>query len=123
MSIDFMAEEIHRSAYAQQMAIEAGERAVVGVNSFTEAEEYPRIALPDYSALEGKQRDKLTVLRARRDGAEDPRALGRVARAANGAENLMLPIVATVKSLATLGEGSDTVRAALRTYDEGPSTR
>jgi methylmalonyl-CoA mutase N-terminal domain/subunit len=37
MSIDFMAEEIHRVAYAQQVAIETGERAVVGVSSFTEA--------------------------------------------------------------------------------------
>ena len=63
------------------------------------------------------------MLRARRDGAEVTRALGRVARAANGAENLMPPIVAAVKSLATLGEGSDTVRASWENYDEGPSTR
>jgi methylmalonyl-CoA mutase N-terminal domain/subunit len=95
----------------------------VGVSSFTEAEENPRIVLPDYSALEGQQRDKLTALRARRGGAEVTRALGRVASAANGEKNLMLPIVAAVKSLATLGEVSDTLRAAWGTYDEGPSTR
>lgn len=44
-SIDFMAEEPHRSVYAQQVEIETGERAVVGVNSFTEAEEDSRIVL------------------------------------------------------------------------------
>ena len=46
-----------------------------------------------------------------------------MASATNGAESLMVPIVAAVKSLAILGEVRDTVRAARRTYDEGPSTR
>jgi len=123
MSIDFMAEEIHRSAYAQQMAIEAGERAVVGVNSFTEAEEAARSALPDFSALEVGQCEKLTTLRARRNGEEVTRALSRVTSAANGEENLVPPMVTAVKALATLGEVSDTLRAAGGTYDEGPSTR
>ena len=122
-AIDFMAEEIHRSAYTQQMAIEAGERTVVGVNSFTEAEEATRPVLPDYSALEARQCEKLTTLRARRNGEEVTRALGRVASAANGDENLVPPMVAAVKALATLGEVSDTLRAAWGTYDEGLPTR
>ena len=122
-AIDFMAEEIHRSAYTQQLAIEAGERTVVGVNSFTEAEEAPRPVLPDYSALEARQREKLTTLRARRNGEEVRRALGRVASAANGEDNLVPPMVAAVKALATLGEVSGTLRAAWGTYDEGLPTR
>ena len=122
-SIEFMAEEIHRSAYAQQLAIEAGERTVVGVNSFIESEEVSLPDLPDYSALEVRQREKLTSLRARRNGEEVRQALRSVASAANGADNLMPPIVAAVKALATLGEISDTLRTAWGTYDEGPSSR
>ena len=122
-SIDFMAEEIHRSAYAQQRAIEAGERKVVGVNAFTEAEEEQRTVVPDYTALEVRQREKVAALRARRDGTAVTQALGRVASAASGEENLMPPIVAAVRALATLGEISDTLRAAWGTYDEGRPTR
>ena len=70
-----------------------------------------------------RQREKLTTLRGRRNGEEVTRALGRVASAANGEDNLVPPIVAAVKALATLGEVSDTLRAAWGTYDEGPVTR
>ena len=121
MSIDFMAEEIHRSAYARQLAIEAGERTVVGVNCFAEAEGAPRSEVPDYSALEVQQREKLKALRARRNGEEVGRTLDRVASAATGEENLMPPILDAVKALATIGEVSDALRSAWGTYDEGSS--
>lgn len=49
--------------------------------------------------------------------------MGRVAIAANGEENLVPPIVAAVKALATRGEVSDTLRGAWGTYDGGLSTR
>ena len=118
-AIDFMADEIHRSAYSQQLAVEAGERMMVGVNAFEEAEEELRIALPDYAALEARQRQKVTVLRSRRDAAGVDRALARLAAAALGTGNLMPPIVDAVKALATLGEVSDVLRTAWGTYDEG----
>ena len=117
-AIEFMAEEIHRAAYEHQKAIESGERVQVGVNAFEDAEDELRIALPDYSALEARQKEKLAALRARRDGAAVDRGLAEVAAAARGRDNLMPAIVGSVRALATLGEISDTLRTAWGTYDE-----
>ncbi|MSR36691.1 MAG: methylmalonyl-CoA mutase [Gemmatimonadetes bacterium] len=122
-AIDFMAEEIHRSAYRVQQAIEAGERTVVGVNEFAdEGEGEPVLEQPDYSAFEHRQRAKLAALRSRRDQAGVDWTLAAVAAAARGRDNLVPPIVDAVKALATLGEVSDTLRDAWGTYDAGRTT-
>jgi methylmalonyl-CoA mutase N-terminal domain/subunit len=122
-AIDFMAEEIHRSAYRVQQAIEAGERTVVGVNAFTEPEAEARIAQPDFSALEARQKEKLAALRSRRDGARVGATLARVAEVARGGDNLVPPIIDAVKALATLGEVSDALRDVWGTYDAGRAIR
>ena len=118
-AIDFMSDQIHRSAYAHQLAVESGERTVVGVNAFVEEEAEPRIGQPDYSALEAEQKAQVGAVRTTRDAAAVERALVRVAETARGDGNLMPPIVDAVKALATLGEISDVLRAAWGTYDAG----
>ncbi len=118
-AIEFMAEEIHRAAYAHQRAIEAGERTVVGVNAFHEDEIEPTVREPDYPAFEAQQREELARLRGMRDGPDVAVALARVVAAAQpGGENLMPPIIAAVKAMATLGEISDALRGVWGTYDE-----
>ena len=116
-AIDFMQEEIHRSAYAVQREIESGERSVVGVNVNTEREGPPRIGQPDYSALESAQRGKLAARRAARDAQSSEASLSAVREAARGSDNLMPPIVAAVKAGATLGEISDVLRAEWGVFD------
>jgi methylmalonyl-CoA mutase N-terminal domain/subunit len=118
-AVDFMREEIHRAAYRFQLEVEGGERTVVGVNAFTEEENLPQIQQPDYQALEAAQRQRLGAFKARRDAGRVSEVLKGVAAAANSDQNLLPPIIQAVKSLATLGEISDVLRAQWGTYDEG----
>jgi methylmalonyl-CoA mutase N-terminal domain/subunit len=116
-AIEYMQDEIQRSAYAFQMEIERGERVVVGVNRFQEEGDEVSSAQPDYSALEARQREKLARHKAARDGARARSALAAVREAARGQDNLVPPIVAAVKEGATLGEISDALREDWGSYD------
>jgi methylmalonyl-CoA mutase N-terminal domain/subunit len=116
-AVEYMQEEIHRAAYRHQLAVEAGERPVVGVNAFTEDEEPVTIAQPDYSALEAGQKERLATFRANRDDAAVAEALESVRRAASAGDNLMPRFIHAVKSHATLGEISDALRQEWGTYD------
>jgi len=116
-AIEYMQEEIHRAAYAFQLDVESGRRKVVGVNAHVDEESRPRIGQPDYSALEDGQRARLEAVRARRDQARAQAALEHVRTAAGTTENLMPRIIDAVRADVTLGEISDTLRAAWGTYD------
>jgi methylmalonyl-CoA mutase, N-terminal domain len=110
-SIEFFQEEIHRAAYAHQLAVESGERTVVGVNAFRTDDAPPRMTTPAYAELEARQRGKVAALRARRDGEKVEQALLAVRTAALSGENLLPPMIDAVKAFATLGEISDALRA------------
>jgi methylmalonyl-CoA mutase N-terminal domain/subunit len=117
-AVGYMQDEIHRAAYEHQLAVESGEKTVVGVNAFQEEDaERARIEQPEYSALEEKQREKLAALREERDGDAVEAALERVRTAAAGDDNLMPPIIEAVKALTTLGEISDALRDEWGTHD------
>jgi len=109
-SLDFMQDEIHKAAYAHQLAVEGGERTVVGVNRFTDETSADPGPQPDYSALEAKQRSGLATFKASRDPQAVAEALARVRAAAQTTENLMDSLVPAVKVGATLGEISDVLR-------------
>ncbi len=116
-ALEYMSDEIHRSAYRFQREIESGDRPVVGVNVHAEDEGPLRTGQPDYSVLERAQREKLAELKRRRDEAPVRAALEAVRQAARGDANLMPPIIRAVKALATLGEISDALRSEWGTYD------
>ena len=117
-AIDYMAEEIHRAAYAFQMDIESGERPVVGVNRHTEDEEPGRGAgQPDYSALERGQIERLTAVKGERDDAEVRARLVAIRDGARGTGNLLPSIIDAVKAGVTLGEISDGLRAEWGVFD------
>jgi methylmalonyl-CoA mutase N-terminal domain/subunit len=119
-AIHYMQEEIHRAAYEFQIAVESGERVVVGVNRFQSAvPEHVEIAQPDFSALEREQKARLAAVRERRDDAAVQAALEAVRAAARGTENLMPPIIDAVKAMASLGEISDALRAEWGVYRAG----
>jgi methylmalonyl-CoA mutase N-terminal domain/subunit len=116
-AIEYMQEEIHRAAYAFQMAVESGERKVVGVNEQVEEEGSARIGQPDYSRLETGQQERLSALKGRRNPSEVRAALERIRAAAGTDENLMPPIIDAVRSDVTLGEISDALRDVWGRYD------
>jgi methylmalonyl-CoA mutase, N-terminal domain len=72
--------------------------------------------MPDFSALESDQRARLEQVRKRRDGAAVAHGLAEIRAAADGIHSLMPPILDAVRSRATLGEISDTLRMAWGTY-------
>lgn len=115
-AIPFFQEEIHRAAYEHQLAVERGEKVIVGVNAFKVAGGAVAIEQPDYSALEAAQKAKLEAFRSKRDPEAVRGALDGVRAAARGTENLMPPIIAAVKAGATLGEISDALRAEWGVY-------
>jgi methylmalonyl-CoA mutase, N-terminal domain len=118
-AIAYMQEEIHRSAYEHQIAVESGDRVVVGVNKFQTADEPIDLGQPDFSALERSQREKLARVKAARDDAEVRARLGAVRSAARGSVNLMQPIIDAVKAMVSLGEISDALREEWGTYRPG----
>ncbi len=112
----FFQRRIADSAYELQKALEAEQVTVVGVNRFTGEEPPPRIAMPDYSGLEARQKEALAAARSRRDAVAVRGALEGLAAAAAGSEQLMPRIITAVRARATLGEISDTLRTAWGTY-------
>jgi methylmalonyl-CoA mutase N-terminal domain/subunit len=115
-AIAFMQEEIHRAAYQHQISVEGGDRVVVGVNRFTQAEEPVDLGQPDFSALEASQKAQLAEMRRTRDDAEVRARLDAIRAAARGTDNLMPHIIDAVKAMVTLGEISDALREVWGVY-------
>ncbi len=116
-SIEYMQDEIHRAAYDFQLAVESGERQVVGVNVQQEEEVGSRVGQPDYSALEAAQTQRLKALKARRDQSTVDGHLARIREVARTDENLVPPIVEAVRADVTLGEISHALREEWGAYD------
>ena len=106
----FYQDEIARSAYEAQLAIESGEQVVVGVNKFqADAEEVtPSFRVSD--EVGRQQSERLAALRERRDDAAYTEAMDAIERAARGDENLLPHVLRAVESYATVGEISNRLR-------------
>ncbi len=116
---NFPQREIERRAYEHQRAVEAKQRIVVGVNEYVmEVEEPVQVAQID-PALEREQAARVQAVRSRRDGAKTKAALAALDAAAAGSANLLPPIVAAVKVLATVGEIADVLRVRFGEYHGG----
>lgn len=112
----FIQDEIARSAYEYQKAIEEGDKLIVGVNVFqSEQEIEPETFEIDPDVLE-KQIEKLDLLKKERDSAAAERSLSELSRAAETAENTMPKILDCVTTKATLGEISDALRKVFGEY-------
>ena len=114
----YIQQEIQKSAYEYQQAVDGGEQVVVGVNRFQADEERAIPTLQVDPNIERTQVARLNALRARRDAAKSRAALEEVERRARGKENLMPAILAAVEAYATVGEISDALRRAFGEYQE-----
>lgn len=112
----FIQEEIARSAYKYNSAIETGEKIIVGVNKFTskETNDTPLLKIDD--SIRVVQSEKLKALRAKRDNAKADASLAAIREKALGTDNLMPAVIEAVENLCTLGEISDTLRAVWGEY-------
>ncbi|MDQ3334312.1 MAG: methylmalonyl-CoA mutase family protein [Myxococcota bacterium] len=112
----FPQREIERRAYEHQVAVEKKERIVVGVNDFVMAEEDPVPVATIDPQLEADQVARVRAVRTRRNATEHTRALTALDDAAQGTANLVGPIVAAVKAMATVGEIADVLRKRFGEY-------
>jgi len=101
---------ITRGAYKYQKAVESGERVIVTVNKFQQQERVPQKDFKVDPAVEEKQVAKLKRLRARRDPGAVKTSLAAIRAAAQGDENLFIPLFKAVKNYSTIGEICDTLR-------------
>lgn len=112
----YIQNEIAKSAYDYQRAVENKEQVIVGVNQFT-AEEYsktPILRVDDSIRL--VQIEKLRQLKAHRNGEKVQQLLATIERCAKDGTNLMPSVIEAVESEATLGEISDVLRGVFGEY-------
>jgi methylmalonyl-CoA mutase N-terminal domain/subunit len=113
----FPQREIADASYAYQRAVETGEKIVVGVNAFQSPEEPIELLQIDRTAAD-RQRDKLALLKARRDNKQVCTALDDLRRAAGDGRNMMPSILDAVRAYATVGEMSNALRDIFGSYRE-----
>jgi methylmalonyl-CoA mutase, N-terminal domain len=112
----FQKAEIERSAYRVAREVDSGERKVVGVNVFATQQDEPYEPLRVDPAIEQAQAARLAELRSRRDGADVRRRLDDVRHAAASDANLLYPLRAALRALATVGEVCDALRDVWGVY-------
>jgi methylmalonyl-CoA mutase, N-terminal domain len=118
---NFFQREIAEASFRFQSEVEAGQRVIVGVNRYEEAEEQPIEILKIDQALEDKQVERVKALRVQRDGAAAEEALARLrADAAIEDENLMPAILEAARAYVTMGEMCEALREVWGTWRETP---
>jgi methylmalonyl-CoA mutase N-terminal domain/subunit len=111
--------EIQDSAYRFQREVETGERVIVGVNRFQEADEpAPADILRIDPALESTQVARVRALRARRDRGACQAALTAVEACARDGGLLMPVLIDAVLAWATVGEIAHTLRRVFGEHRE-----
>jgi methylmalonyl-CoA mutase, N-terminal domain len=113
-------QQVLEEAYKHSMAVESGERLVVGENIFESADEPPptRLYQHDPAVLEEQGR-RLQEVRAKRDGAAVERRLAALRESARDSQqNLMRPTVDCVRAYCTIGEIMGVLREEFGTFSE-----
>jgi methylmalonyl-CoA mutase N-terminal domain/subunit len=116
----YIQREIHRSALAYQLAVERGEKKVVGVNTYVEdLDAHPEIEILRIDPeVEKEQHRRLSVLRAKRDAKKAKGALDAIHDACRSKDNLLERFVAAAHAYCTLGEIADVLREEFGEYEE-----
>ena len=110
-------DEIGRSAYRDQRAIEEGRRRVVGVNCYQETEDSQEIEIfRGDPRVEQEQIARLQRVRADRDAGGVERAFDALEVAARAGASIVPPTIEAVRSYATVGEISARLQVVLGTH-------
>ncbi|MDH3253573.1 MAG: methylmalonyl-CoA mutase family protein [Acidobacteriota bacterium] len=115
----FQQDEIANAAYSEQIAMEKGERKIVGINVHRSDMEAQLESLTLDAESEQRQIERLRAFRAGR--SEDRlRAAGLALRdRARGSDNLMPALLECVRAGATVGEVSDELRGVFGEHHDG----
>ena len=100
----FQKNEIEKSAYRIAQEIDSEERTVVGVNRFTIDVDDPYEPLRVDPAIEEQQAERLARLRSSRSSSDVDKHLDELRSAAQGTDNLLIPMKAALAARATVGE-------------------
>jgi methylmalonyl-CoA mutase N-terminal domain/subunit len=113
----FVQAEIEEAAYRYTSEVESGDRVIVGVNRYAEAdEEEVELQRIDPEA-ERRQLERTARVRAERDAPAASAALAEVRRVADSDENLLPAMREALRLRCTIGEISNVLRDAFGTYD------
>jgi methylmalonyl-CoA mutase N-terminal domain/subunit len=115
----FMQDEIESAAYSFAKAVDDGEKVVIGVNLFSDADKEAADVFPIDPALQQAQIDRTKRVRAERDQVAVDAALADIAQTARGDGNLLVPMKTALKAMATLGEVADVLRGEFGLYSPG----
>jgi len=113
----FMA-EIADAAFQYQIALEKGDKRVVGVNVHTESVSHELEILRVSHEVEREQVRALTERRAARDEAAVTQALGRMVEISRTSGNMIPAMLDAARAEASLGEICDALRAEWGVYRE-----
>jgi methylmalonyl-CoA mutase N-terminal domain/subunit len=114
----FFQREIADASFRYQREVDRHERTVVGVNDYVMSDplEIPILAMDPQGY--DRQVARLRDIRRTRDDRETARALGRLAQACRGDENVMPHLIDAVRAYATLQECCDVMREVFGAYTE-----
>ncbi len=110
--------EIQKSAYKFEKEIEANDRIVVGVNKYKIDEEEPTELLKIDMKVQEEQIKFLIKIKSKRDNIIVKEKLEILKNAAEGKDNLIPFIIDAVKTYASIGEISNTLREVFGEYKE-----
>ena len=113
----FQTRAIEQSAYEHQVAVERGDRVIVGMNRFVDPDEQPTPAFTIDPDLEAAQSRRVRDFKASRDEPRARHALQRLGEVARRDMNLTPGVIDAIKAGATLGEISDALRRIYGTHD------
>ncbi len=112
----YMQEQIAKSAYAYQRAIESGDKLIVGVNKFNEKEAGDIPVFKVDGSIQQTQIEKLKTFRTNRNPLVVEQCLKSIEATAVKGQNLMPVVVDAVEKHCTLGEISDVLRTVFGEY-------
>ena len=113
----FTQHEIEEAAFEHERKVEAGEKVVVGVNRFAEAEEEAIELHALDPEAEKRQVERTQRVRVERDAGAAEAALTRLREAARGDENLLPVMREALAAMCTVGEICNALREEFGTYD------
>ena len=115
----FFMREIAEASYRYMREVEAGERAIVGVNKHADQEADLKIPILKMDP-QGYDRQvaRLECLRRERDSETTARSLSALKDACRGDDNVMPYLIECAKADATLGETVDVMREVFGVYEE-----
>ncbi len=113
----YIQQEVQESSYRFQREIETGKRVLVGVNKLQVKEPPVKGLLKVDPKVREVQMKRLADLRSSRDGRKVQSCLEELKKVAQGDGNLMVPIIASVRAYATLGEICDVLRGVFGEYE------